>query len=106
MAKRKKRVTSHKTKSKKKKKKTKAAKKSVKRAVSKKSRRTAKKVVAKKSRKPVSRRKRVVSRKPELVPVVEGEIIDVVDEPVPGVVRVTEIETTRVTVPDTDDDEE
>ena len=41
-----------------------------------------------------------------MIPVVQGEIIDVVDEPMPGVVRVTEIETTRVTLPNSDDDEE
>jgi hypothetical protein len=41
-----------------------------------------------------------------MTPVVEGEIIDVIDEPIPGVVRVTEIEATRVTVPDTDNDNE
>jgi len=33
------------------------------------------------------------------VPVVEDTIIDVVDEPVPGVVRVTEYETIRTTTP-------
>ena len=41
-----------------------------------------------------------------MMPVVQDEIIDVVDEPMPGVFRVTEIETTRVTLPDSDDDEE
>jgi hypothetical protein len=33
------------------------------------------------------------------VPVIEDTIIDVVDEPVPGVVRVTEYETVRTTTP-------
>ncbi len=33
------------------------------------------------------------------VPVIEDTIIDVVDEPVPGVVRVTEYETIRTTKP-------
>lgn len=50
------------------------------------------------------------ARKPrpakQMVPVVEGEIIDVVDEPMPGVVRVTEIETMRVTVPGSDEENE
>ena len=32
------------------------------------------------------------------VPVIEDTIIDVVDEPVPGVVRVTEYETIRTTI--------
>lgn len=50
------------------------------------------------------------ARKPrrakQIVPVVEGEIIDVVDEPMPGVVRVTEIETMRITVPGSDGENE
>jgi hypothetical protein len=33
--------------------------------------------------------------------VVEEPVIDVVDEPLPGVVRLTEIEETEVTLPDT-----
>jgi hypothetical protein len=37
-------------------------------------------------------------------PVVEDTIIDVVDEPVPGVVRVTEYETLRITTPKQDAD--
>jgi hypothetical protein len=36
------------------------------------------------------------------VPVVEDTIIDVIDEPVPGVVRVTEYETIRTTRPKRD----
>ena len=36
------------------------------------------------------------------VPVIEDTIIDVVDEPVPGVVRVTEYETVRMTTPNRD----
>ena len=36
------------------------------------------------------------------VPVVEDTIIDVIDEPVPGVVRVTEYETIRTTTPERD----
>ena len=32
-------------------------------------------------------------------PVIEDTIIDVIDEPVPGVVRVTEYETIRTTIP-------
>lgn len=34
-----------------------------------------------------------------MTPVVEGTIVDVVDEPVPGVLRVTEYETIRTTTP-------
>ena len=40
------------------------------------------------------------------VPVIEDTIIDVVDEPVPGVVRVTEYETIRATTPRREDDSE
>jgi len=36
------------------------------------------------------------------MPVVEDTIIDVIDEPVPGVVRVTEYETIRMTTPKRD----
>ena len=118
MAKRKKPAATRKTDSKR----FKATKKSVKRTVG---GRTAKKATAKKSVKrgvgrrpsgtskrltPGTSRKRVSPRKrqqtEEMIPVVQGEIIDVVDEPVPGVVRVTEIETTRVTVPEADEDDE
>jgi hypothetical protein len=102
MAKRKKRAAARKTKSKR----AKTARKSVKRAVGRKSRRTAKKVAGKTSRKRVSARKRATPPRRQAVPVVEGEIIDVVDEPLPGVVRVTEIEATRVTLPDSKDDAE
>ncbi len=101
MAKQKKRAASRKTKSKKKK----VAKKSAKRAIGRKSRRPAKKMSPK-----ASQKKKAPSRgRPkttEMVPVVEGEIIDIVDEPLPGVVRVTEIEATRVTIPDANDDGE
>ncbi len=117
MAKRKKRATARKTKPRR------ATKKAVKRAVGGKSQRTAKKVTAKESvKRRVGRKSPGTSRKvaaktvkkrasprkrqqtEEMIPVVQSEVIDVVDEPVPGVVRVTEIEQTRVTLPDSDDD--
>jgi hypothetical protein len=41
---------------------------------------------------------------PRKAPIVEDTIIDVVDEPVPGVVRVTEYETVRITTPEQDAD--
>jgi hypothetical protein len=41
---------------------------------------------------------------PRKAPIVEDTIIDVVDEPVPGVVRVTEYETVRITTPKQDGD--
>ena len=36
----------------------------------------------------------------QAVPVIEDTIIDVIDEPVPGVVRVTEYETITMTTPE------
>ena len=103
MAKRQKRGSARKSKSKEK---MKTAKKPVvKRATGrKKSRGTSKGLSAKTSRKRVSHGKRPQAQ--QMTPVVETEIMDVIDEPAPGVVRVTEIEATRVTVPDSDDDEE
>ena len=41
---------------------------------------------------------------PRKAPVVEDTIIDVVDEPMPGVVRVTEYETVRISTPKQDAD--
>lgn len=66
------------------------------------------------SAKPVRRKvaKRAAPKKPPLktatkiapgkktkAPIVEDTIVDVIDEPIPGVVRVTEYETIRVTTP-------
>jgi len=39
-------------------------------------------------------------------PQVETEIVDVVEEPLPGLLTVTELETTRVIIPDSDAEEE
>jgi hypothetical protein len=39
-------------------------------------------------------------------PQVETEIVDVIDEPVPGVVLVTQFETTRLIVPNSADEDE
>jgi hypothetical protein len=106
MAKRNKRTASRKTKTKASKRKKTVTKKSFKQAVGGKSRRTSKKVAPKKLRKKPSARKRPSPPREQVVPVVEGEIIDVVDEPVPGIIRVTEVEASRVTVPHAEDDEE
>ncbi len=70
------------------------------------------KVSAKPGRKKTAKRARPKKRAPKIaaktaprkaprqgVPVIEDMIIDVVDEPVPGVVRVTEYETIRTTTP-------
>ena len=58
------------------------------------------KSMAKKKRPP----KLAAKMAPRKAPVVEDTIIDVVDEPMPGVVRVTEYETVRITTPDQDAD--
>jgi hypothetical protein len=95
------------------------AKRPVKRAVSKKAKKPAKK--AKKPAKKAGKRQvtktgrggatgKTSARKkkpsPAPAPQIEAEIIDVVEEPFPGVVTLTEFETVRVTVPDSDDDNE
>ena len=45
---------------------------------------------------------RTAPRKAPMAPVVEDTIIDVIDEPIPGVVRVREYETIRTTTPKRD----
>lgn len=74
-------------------------KKTVKRAVAKRAKKTAKKVAAKGTRKRETKRTRVV-------PVMEDTVVDVVDEPVPGVVRVTEIEEVNVAVSDSEEEKD
>jgi hypothetical protein len=102
MAKRNSRAKAGKIKSKGAKRHMKARKKSVKRAVGKKSKETPKKVAAKASGKRVTRSKRVTRPRQERTAAVETTVIDVVDEPIPGVVRVTEVEERRVDLPDPD----
>jgi hypothetical protein len=102
MASRRKRV---KAKTRTKKQRTKVRKKTVKRAVAKKTRKAAKKSAPKARRKHVTQRTQVGRRKAR-APVVEDTVVDIVDEPSPGVVRVTEIEEVNVAVPDTDEEDE
>jgi hypothetical protein len=102
MAKRTKRAMVRKAKAKVSKKRTQAGKKSIGRAVGKKSRKTAKTSTAKKLRKRVTRRKRARPYTQEASSAVQTAVIEVVDEPIPGVMRVTEIEETRATLPDPD----
>ena len=51
--------------------------------------------------------KRIQTRQPKrgTTPVVEETVIDIVDEPLPGVVRLTEIEEIEVSVPDSEEEE-
>jgi hypothetical protein len=102
MAKRRKRAMVRKTKAKVARKRTRASKKSVRRAVGKKSGKTAKTLAVKKLRKRVTGRKGASPHTQAASSAVETTVIDVVDEPIPGVMRVTEIAETRVTLPDPD----
>ncbi len=80
-------------------------KKTVKRAVAKPTKKSAKKPTRRARRTGVS--KRIQARQPKrgATPVVKETIIDVVDEPLPGVVRLTEIEEMEVSVPDSEEEE-
>jgi len=80
-------------------------KKTVKRGAAKRTKKIAKKRTAKTRRAPISKRIQARQQKPGATPVVEETVIDVIDEPLPGVLRVTEIEETDVTLPDTGDEE-
>lgn len=77
-------------------------KKTVKRAVVKPTKKSAKKRTARARRGAVSERIQARRQKRGATPVTETTIIDVVDEPLPGVVRLTEIEEMEVTLPDTE----
>lgn len=105
MVSRRKRVTARKAKSKAAKGRGKTRKKLVKRALAKKSKKAAKRVATKARRsRRVSERTAVGRQKQPRSPTVEDTVIDVIDEPAPGVVRVTEIEELRVGAPDADED--
>ena len=78
-------------------------KKAVKRAVAKPTKKSAKKRTAKTRRSGVSKRIQARQQKPGATPVVEKTIVDIIDEPLPGVVRVTEIEETDVRLPDSEE---
>lgn len=74
-------------------------KKTVKRAVAKRTKKSAKKRTTKTRRSGLSKRIQARRQKRGATPVVETTVIDVVDEPLPGVVRLTEIEEMEVSVP-------
>ena len=87
-----------------------SSKRPAKRPVSKKAKRSAKKAGTRLVRKARTasakarprKRKRVPSPAP--APQVETEIVDLIEEPLPGVVTVTEIQSTRVILPDSDEE--
>ena len=63
---------------------------------------SARKKVAKRAplkKQPSKAAAKMAARKVPMAPIVEDTIIDVIDEPLPGVVRVTEYETIRTTTP-------
>jgi hypothetical protein len=103
MARKRKRAT---TRSKRGKKRPAMRKKAVKRPAPKRTKKSVKKRPVKTRR--VTASKRVQARRPKrgVTPVVQQTVIDVVDEPLPGVMRVTEIEETEVSVPESKDQEE
>ena len=61
---------------------------------------SAKKPTRRARRSAISKRIQARQQKRSATPVIEETIIDVVDEPLPGVVRLTEIEEMEVSVPD------
>jgi len=101
MAKRKKRVAARKAKLKRGSAHSKTRKKVAKRPAPKKAKKT-----ARPSKPGLAKRARERQQGQPATPTVEDTIIDVVDEPVPGVLRVTEIEEVSVAVPDAEEDEE
>jgi len=62
------------------------------------------KKTARKTRRPGAKRRIQTLQPSKAKPVVQDTIIDVIDEPVPGVIRVTEIEEISVASPDSDED--
>ena len=80
-------------------------KKTVQRAVAKRTKKSAKKPTRRPRRSAVSKRIQVRQQKRGATPVVEETIIDVIDEPLPGVVRLTEIEEMEVAAPDSEEEE-
>jgi hypothetical protein len=82
-----------------------SGKRSAKRPVAKKAKRSAKTAGKKLTRnaRPAAR-PRNKKGVPTPTPQVETEIVDVIEEPIPGVVSITEVESTRVIIPDSDEE--
>ena len=82
-------------------------KKAAKRAVSKKAKKPAKRTATglmKKPRPGITKARRKKKQVPAPVPQIETEIIDVVEEPFPSVLTITEFESERLVVPDSSDE--
>jgi hypothetical protein len=80
-------------------------KKTLKRAAAKRTKKIAKKRTTKTRRSAPAKRIQSRQQKRGATPVVEETVVEIIDEPLPGVVRVTEIEETEVRGPDTQDKE-
>jgi hypothetical protein len=100
MAKRRKQAT---TKSKGRKTRATTRKKTVKRAVAKRAKKSARKRTTKTRRSAPSKRIQSRQQNRAATPVVQETVVDIIDEPLPGVVRVTEIQETDVRVSDTEE---
>ena len=103
MAKRKKRVAARKAKLKRGNAPSKTRKKVAKRPAPKKAKKTGR---PSKPSAGLAKRARERQQRQPARPTVKDTVIDIVDEPVPGVLRVTEIEEVSVAVPDAEEDEE
>jgi hypothetical protein len=98
--------TARKSKAKRGKVRSKPRKKTVGRAASRKKKAAGKKRPAKKvAGKRVAQRRKVLQQQRRPAPVVQDTIVDVIDEPLPGVMRVTEIEEVGVKRSEEDDEE-
>lgn len=95
--------TARKTKSKGSQPRSKPHRKSVVRATSSKREKGSKKRLSKTTRKRASRRPQALRRSQGTAPVLQDTIVDIVDESLPGIVRVTEIEEVGVAMPDEED---
>ena len=80
-------------------------KKTVKRVVAKRPKKGTKKRSTRTGRSGVSKRIKARQQKHEARPVIEETVVDMVDQPLPGVVRLTEIEEMEVSVPDPEEEE-
>jgi hypothetical protein len=81
-------------------------KKTVNRAAAKRTKKSTKKRPKKTRRSAPSKRVQARQQHRGATPVLEETVVDIIDEPLPGAVRVTEIEETEVRVPDSDQGEE
>jgi hypothetical protein len=65
-----------------------------------------KRTIKRTARKRASKRTQVRQPSQDAAPVVQDTIIDIVDEPLPGVVRITEIEEVSAALPESEENED